>query len=104
MQKILSRLAPLAFVLAILGVLLLSCSTVEHVSAARFLELTEEIPNANTVRDISYIGSTGGRAYLQHWHAQVLFESEISVYWTSLSDLPPALAEELRSGANPWRE
>ena len=78
-----------------------SCSTLKHVSASRFLELTEQIPLVETIRDTSFIGSTESRVYLQHWQ-KVPFMPEIIVYWTYVSDLPEELASELRSGRNPW--
>lgn len=82
--------------------LCVSCSSLEQVSASEFLELTEEIPRESTIRNTAFIGTSGPRVYLERWHAQVLFESEVTVYWTELSELPAELSSELRAGRNPW--
>ena len=96
--------------LSLLGVALLilgcvgfvSCSTLKHVDASGFLELTEEIPVASTIRNTQFIGAAGSRVYLERWQMQVLFEPEVVVYWTHLSGLPEDVIADLKSGLNPW--
>lgn len=49
-----------------------------------------------------YIGASGTRAYLEHWSAVGIFGAQTTVQWTPLAELPPAVANEIKSGRNPW--
>jgi hypothetical protein len=52
----------------------------------------------------TYIGNTDQRAYLEYGQAPFMFHGHrTTVYWTLLSDLPPDIANQLKSGKPPWK-
>ena len=102
MKKVVRRISQSVVLLVACCVMLVSCSSLKHVSASRFLELTEDIPVLSTIRNTEFIGTAGARVYLQRWQMRVLLGPEITVYWTDLSGLPENVLAELNSGRNTW--
>ncbi len=88
--------------LVICSVAFVSCSTVKHVNASTFLEIADEIDEMNTMSATSFIGTSSSRVYLERWRKALLFESEITVYWTSITELPDDVVFQLKAGRNPW--
>ena len=86
-----------ALVLVICCTVSVSCSAIKQVTAPEFLELASEIHNPTTIRSTSFIGATGGRAYLQCWRKALLFEPEYIVYWTSIAELPDEAVTRLKA-------
>jgi hypothetical protein len=102
-MRVFQAIVVLVVLFAAMAYLRASTPQVKRVSPGRFLELTAEIPKSHSMEITEFIGATQTRAYLQQWQIQVLFESDVTLYWTRISGLPEDLAIELRAGTNPWR-
>ncbi|MCW1912423.1 hypothetical protein OJ996_02490 [Luteolibacter sp. GHJ8] len=68
-------------------------------SGRAFEAQAEQITEINSACWTTYIGTAGGRAYLEfgtpgRWRP--------IVFWTKLSELPPDLSARLRKGDVPW--
>jgi len=92
-----------ALVLAVCCAGVVSCSSIKHVEVIEFLELASETRDANTMRSTLFIGASGTRAYIERWRMPVLFGSGITVYWTSIEELPQELATQIKAGIDPWK-
>ena len=90
------------FAVAVVGFCLIlpGCCTSSQISGSRFMQRVEA-PVGSAVSN-RYIGASGTRAYLEHWSAVKIFGAQTTVQWTPLAELPPAVAQEIKSGRNPW--
>lgn len=88
------------FAIVALGCLVDQVWSLRHLGGEGFLEKADQIQEISTIRSTGYIGSSGGRAYLESWKAG---RPGRIVYWTELKDLPPELVERLRKGEDPWK-
>ena len=79
---------------------LCGCSTSSRISGAQFIR-SLEAPVGSAVSN-RYIGASGTRAYLEQWSAVGIFGAHTTVQWTPLAELPPEVAQEIKSGRNPW--
>lgn len=68
-------------------------------SGKAFVAQAEDITRIHSLRWSSYIGTSGGRVYLEFIP---LGRSRPIVYWTNLSELPPDLSARLEAGEVPW--
>ena len=68
-------------------------------SGKAFVAQAEDITMIHSIRWTRYIGTSGGRVYLEFIP---LGRSRPIVYWTNLSELPPDLAARLEAGEVPW--
>lgn len=94
-----------ALAVVTLGLLLLfgCCSTGRHYEVTRdeFVRLAR-LPTGSAL-DSRFIGATEQRAYLAVWSAMPSSAGGGShVYSVALDDLPPEIAQRIRSGGNPW--
>ena len=89
-----------------LGVLLLAGCTstrIRHVDADEFVESAKVIEQMNSAMWMTYVGTSGSRAYLEFQDMLTLTgKPKTVVIWTELHDLPKGLAERLRAGNPPW--
>ena len=76
------------------------CCTSSEISGTEFIRRVEA-PIGSAISN-RYIGASGTRAYLEHWSAVGLFGAQTTVQWTPLAELTPAVAQEIKSGKNPW--
>lgn len=79
------------------------CSAGRHyeVQSDEFLRLAKR--PIGSVDGSHFIGATEHRAYLAVWSGLPSIAGGGShVYSVDLDDLPPAIAEQIRSGGNPW--
>ena len=79
----------LALAVIVIGAFsIVGCSTLREVDSDAFVALSEKFKIIHTMESTSLIGVSGARAYIQQWRAPMLFGSGITVYWTSVEDLP----------------
>lgn len=93
-----------AVLVVALGVSLASCcfrGRHRAVSSDEFLKLARA--PTGSVFHTSFIGTTGGRAYLTVWSGMpASIGGGEDVYSCALADLPPETAAQLARGRNPW--
>jgi protein-L-isoaspartate O-methyltransferase len=70
-----------------------------HLSGEQFLDRAARIQEVSSFQSTSYIGTSGGRVYLEFWQAG---RPKRIVYWAELKELPEDLADRLRDGENLW--
>lgn len=94
-----------ALVLGVVGFALLftCCSAGRHyeVPSDEFLRLA--MRPIGSVHDSRFIGATEHRAYLAVWSGlPSIAGGGCHVHNVDLEDLPPDIAQQIRSGVNPW--
>lgn len=101
-----SLLVAMLSVLTFSGLLLLAvtgCSGLEETSAEEFLKQAEQIQEVHSAKSTRFIGATSRAAYLEYWTAVGLFGARTKVLWVPLSELPPEVVDQLKSGSHPWQ-
>lgn len=92
-------------ILAGIFLLFVFCGLVDQLWCLRRLDGSDfvtrawETERSNSATDMSYIGVSGNRAYLQYWS---FGRWQDIVYWTPLSELPDDLVARLKAGDPPW--
>src|SRR5262245_31083075 len=79
------------------------CSAGRHYNtdAATFVDLANR--PATSLAGYTFVGATAKRAYLSVWSGMPwLLGGGEDVYSVALDELPPALADAIRAGRNPW--
>ena len=80
-----------------------ACSAGRHykTDAETFLDLAGRAPAS--VTSYTFVGSSGGRAYLSAWSGMPwLLGGGEDIYSVALDELPADLAGQIRAGQNPW--
>lgn len=77
-------------------------SGIKHVTGREFIAYADPQPAINSAFSATLIGATHQRAYLEYWSGVPHFGPDHTVIWTSLSELPADVAQQLREGKNPW--
>lgn len=78
------------------------CSHLERISCQEFISKIET--PMTTMSSNQYIGTGGGRAYMEHWQKGLLFGNHTDVLWTPIDEFPPEMAKKLHHHENPWGE
>ena len=89
-----------------LALLMVGCAStrIRQLSGEEFIQKAKSMETVSSFNWATYIGSTGKRAYLEYGEAPFMFHgNRTTVYWTTLSDLPDEVADQLRAGNSPWR-
>lgn len=78
---------------------------IKHVSAEEFIRHAKSMEQMSSSSATSYVGASWRRAYVERDGFHRLFQGhEAIVYWTWLSDLPPDLVVQLKTGNPPWTD
>jgi hypothetical protein len=76
---------------------------IKRLSGEEFVKHAECVDRLGSFTWETYIGVSDQRAYLEYGHPAFIGKGDmITVYWTSLEDLPDNLARQLKAGTPPW--
>lgn len=90
---------------AAVGVLAVGCAStrVKRLSGSEFLTHARQTDLLGSYAWTSYIGSTHDRAYLEYGHPAFIGSGmQVTVFWTSLSELPSNIVAQINAGTRPW--
>ena len=92
--------------LAGFAILMGGCASthIRHLSGDTFLEQAKQTEQLGSFQWTSYIGKGGDRVYLEYGHPAFIGDGmRVTVYWTTLAELPPAIADQIKQGLRPWK-
>ena len=92
--------------LAGFAILMNGCAStrIRHLSGEAFLEQAKQTELLGSFNWTSYIGKGGDRVYLEYGHPAFIGEGQrVTVYWTTLAELPSAIADQIKQGQRPWK-
>lgn len=92
--------------LVFFSILMVGCASthIRHLSGEAFLEQAKQTELLGSFNWTSYIGKGGDRVYLEYGHPAFIGNGQrVTVYWTTLAELPPAIADQIKQGQRPWK-
>jgi hypothetical protein len=92
--------------LAGFAILMGGCASthIRHLSGDAFLEQAKQTEQLGSFQWTSYIGKGGDRVYLEYGHPAFIGDGQrVTVYWTTVAELPEELAAQLRNSQRPWK-
>jgi len=78
------------------------CSSSGRIGPEEFLRRAELERTPEPMHSSRLFGVTGNCAELEVWDELASSNPRKRIVWCPLSELPPEIAKELRSGRNPW--
>ena len=87
------------------AVIIAGCAStkIKRVSGKEFVKHAEYVDRLGSFTWETYIGVSDPRAYLEYGHPAFIGKGDmITIYWTTLEDLPGNLASQLKAGSPPW--
>ena len=75
-----------------------------RLSGTQFVEQARRCNEISSFNWTTYVGNTHQRAYLEYGHPAFFGSGlKVTIYWTSLSELPDHLANQMKAGISPWK-